>query len=422
MSEYVQAVRVLTRLLTEHRHLDECLGTDSSPLVQQISYGACRYFFLYSELMDRLLDKPLPEKHTDLKLLIITGLYSIDHLHRPAHASVNQVVEAAIKLKKPWAKGMVNAVMRRYGREGAGPGQPVSEQASLNHPVWLIEQLRQDWPTRPEIFRANNQQAPMTLRVNAARISRQDYMAQLAGEGIDAHEGRLCASAVTLEASLPVHEIPGFDEGMVSIQDEAPQLAAGLLNLFSGARILDACAAPGGKTCHILETADNVSLTALDRDAKRVGYIQENLDRLSLTAKIVCSSLETFETELPYDRILLDVPCSATGIIRRHPDIKLLRTGEDVDKLAGIQRGLLDKAFDLLGPGGELLYSTCSILRCENDQVIADFLERTPGARVNALAPLSSPSALQTPHGLQLLPTMSAHDGFYYASISRDAA
>ena len=229
---------------------------------------------------------------------------------------------------------------------------------------------------------------------------------------------------MVLAKAMPVESLPGFKEGEVSVQDEAPQLTPGLMNLQPGLSVIDACAAPGGKTCHLLESEPGIKLTSIDRDRKRIHLITENLDRLSLQANVVTQSFEQYVTDDKFDRILVDAPCSATGIIRRHPDIKLLRSKSDVDQLASIQRGLLDKAFDLLAIGGELLYSTCSILRQENDKVIADFVKGDPSKQP---LPLSHPGCregatlIATEYGLQFLPTAQEHDGFYYAGIRKVA-
>lgn len=426
MSEYADAIKALTRVIRDARHLDEAL-VGCSPLVQQICYGALRHYYYYERVVDLLLDKPLPAKHIDVSLLLITGLYSIDHLNRPAHASVNHVVDTAPKIKKPWAKGLINAVLRRYQREKDGLQAQImdSEEARTNHPGWLSELLLENWPEHPEILTNNQQQAPMTLRVNTAATTLTDYQEALSNEQISSRTSAYAESALVLNDAVPVTSLPGFQEGHVSVQDEAPQLAPGFMHLEPGMAVLDACAAPGGKTCHILESTPGIRLTAVDRDQKRTGLISDNLDRLKLSANVVTESLEAFSSEEPFDRILLDVPCSATGIIRRHPDIKLLRSPMDIDKLSAVQGVLIDKAFELLRTGGELLYSTCSILRQENDQVITDFLDRQPGA---TSVRLSHPMAdqpnhllISTKHGLQFLPSADSHDGFYYAALRKEA-
>ena len=425
MSEYLEVAKSLARMLEEDRHLGDCLE-NTSPIGQQICYGVTRHWFYYDRVIEALLDKPLPEKHLDLWLILMAGLYSMDHLRCPQHASVNHAVESVIKLGKPWAKGLVNAVLRRYGRETETLKQQMmhSDEARLNHPQWLIDLIKADWPDHPEIFDNNNNQPPMTLRVNTSKITRQQYLAKLSDENVEARAGAFAQSAVVLAKAMPVESLPGFKEGEVSVQDEAPQLTPGLMNLQPGLSVIDACAAPGGKTCHLLESEPGIKLTSIDRDRKRIHLITENLDRLSLQANVVTQSFEQYVTDDKFDRILVDAPCSATGIIRRHPDIKLLRSKSDVDQLVSIQRGLLDKAFDLLAIGGELLYSTCSILRQENDKVIADFVKEDPSKQP---LPLSHPGCregatlIATKYGLQFLPTAQAHDGFYYAGIRKVA-
>ena len=425
MSEYLEVVNSLSRMLAEDRHLGDCLE-NTSPIAQQICYGVTRNWFYYDGVIEVLLDKPLPEKHLDLWLIVMAGLYSMDHLNRPQHASVNHAVESVIKLGKPWAKGVVNAVLRRYGRETDTVKQLVmkTEEARLNHPQWLIELITADWPNYPEIFENNNNQPPMTLRVNTSKITREQYLYKLANQNIEARAGAFAQSAVILGKAMPVEALPGFRDGEVSVQDEAPQLVPELMNLEPGLSVIDACAAPGGKTCHLLESEPRIKLTSIDRDRKRIHLITENLERLSLQANVVTQSFEQYISETEFDRILVDAPCSATGIIRRHPDIKLLRTKSDVDKLSSIQRGLLDKAFDLLTTGGELLYSTCSILCQENDRVIADFIE---GDATKQLIRLNHPGCIKgatliaTEYGLQFLPTAQEHDGFYYAGIRKVA-
>ena len=421
MNEYVEASRVLRKMLEEERHLDECFGPASSPLSQQICYGAVRQYFLLDALVDSLLKKPLPPKHHDLKLLLFAALYSMEHLKRPAHASVNAAVNACGALNKGWAKGLVNGVLRSYGREGQALTRTVTDksvEARLNHPLWLIDQIRHDWPEHPGIFDNNNRQAPMTLRVNLARTKMAPYRRRLTEAGIEHYRGDLSEAAVTLAHALPVTNLPGFAAGLVSVQDEASQLAPTFMNLQDSMQVLDACSAPGGKTCHLLEYRGSIRLTAVDRDSKRIGRVEENLNRLSLSANVICAELENLPCNTRFDRILLDVPCSATGIIRRHPDIKLLRKKSDIDKLSSAQRLLLNKAFGLLKTGGELLYSTCSILLAENDDVIADFLRKHGNAQT---IPLKPPGATSVPthFGLQLLPTAAAHDGFYYASLKK---
>ena len=423
MNEYVKAARIVRSVLLDARHLDDLIDADTSPLAQQICYGVCRNYYFLTAVLDELLDKPLATKHQDLNALLLAAIYSVDHLKRPAHASVNAAVNAAAGLKKSWAKGLINGVLRRYLRERetlANKFTNDNHELQFNHPEWLIDELKAAWPDHwQSIVSANQQQAPMTLRINRRLHARDEYIAQLVSADLIAVAGALSNDAVILNSAVAVTRLPGFAKGSVSVQDEAAQLAAGLLNLEPGQRVLDACAAPGGKTCHILELAD-VDLLAVDRDRKRIGRIEENLKRLSFNAEIRALALEDLNEAAEFDRILLDAPCSATGIIRRHPDIKLLRLKSDIAKLAVIQRALLQKAFDLLKPGGELVYATCSVLPTENELLVSAFLESNARAsslpiRLSAI----SDAIISTRNGVQLLPTQADHDGFYYARIGK---
>ena len=313
------------------------------------------------------------------------------------------------KDQEPW----IDAAMKR------GDWHQTKEILQMG-PDWLIDELKAAWPDEwRSIVSANQQQAPMTLRINRRLHARDEYIAQLVSADLIAVAGALSNDAVILNSAVAVNRLPGFAAGSVSVQDEAAQLAAGLLNLETGQRVLDACAAPGGKTCHILELAD-VDLLAVDRDRKRIGRIEENLKRLSFNAEIRALALEDLNDAAEFDRILLDAPCSATGIIRRHPDIKLLRLKSDIAKLAVIQRALLQKAFDLLKPGGELVYATCSVLPTENELLVSAFLESN--ARASSLPirlSATSDAIISTRNGVQLLPTQAGHDGFYYARIGK---
>ena len=454
MREYLQAVKSLMmvegKVEGKRKHLNDAVGDNA--FATQIAYGVVRHYFSLSASLNQLLSKPLPGKHADLRLLLLAGLYSVQHLKRPAHASVNAAVDAAASLNKPWAKGLVNGILREFLRN---PPSITGIEAELDHPAWLIEEIQSAWPNRPEIFANNNLHAPLTLRVNLGKISRDNYLDRLKSEGIDAWAGRLADTAVTLAEPLPAWDIPGFAEGLASVQDEAPQLAAGLLDVKPGMRVLDACAAPGGKTCHLLEAEPQIKLTALDPDAGRMQKLEENLRRLELNCNRKIASLLDVSPDargaepnakqstglVGFDRILLDSPCSATGIIRRHPDIKLMRSRADVDKLCKLQCELLDRAFTLLAPGGELLYSTCSILPQENDQVVLSLFQKKEVAKKGCIEghseknasknmereaeilpiplPSATASAVQTQAGLQLFPDAQSHDGFYYSRIRK---
>ena len=372
------------------------------------------------------MTKPLADKHLDVRLLLLAGLYSVAELHRPAHASVNAAVSAAAALGKPWAKGLVNGVLRNALRGGEALAN-YSIEGQRNHPKWLIDLFQSAWPDY-DLCAANNERAPMVLRVNRLKTTREAALTMLRQAGLEASGGSLSADAVVLAKPVAVKDLPGFAEGLFSVQDEAGQLAAGLLNLAPGQRVLDACAAPGGKACHLLETCPDILLTAMDKDARRLSLVQENLDRLGLSCTTRCAALaedgQALEGEQKqeqeaagFDRILLDAPCSATGVIRRHPDIKLLRQRADIDKLSATQNKLLAKAFDMLNPGGELVYATCSVLPCENDEVVKGLLGKDSSAHP---LPINSdhPACFATEAGMQLLPGGSV-DGFFYARLGK---
>ena len=305
MTEYLTSVTALQRMLGDRCHLDDCLS-GASPLSQQIAYGVTRHYFSLSAMLDELLDKPVARKNNDLRLLLLCGLYSVDHLNRPAHASVNFAVETATRLNKPWAKGLINGVLRRYIRRQDVLRTQISvrnAEAQLNHPSWLISLINETWG-RPEIFQANQAKPPLTLRLNLRKTLREEYLQILKAADISARRGYLTETSIILDQPLRVIDIPGFNDGLVSVQDEGAQLAATLLDLKPGAAVLDACAAPGGKTGHLLEHAD-IRVTAVDWDQKRINQVNDNLVRLGLNADVLCLDVEKWHTTSRFDCILL---------------------------------------------------------------------------------------------------------------------
>lgn len=418
MQEYVSAVKILLKV-ADGRSLDVAISTHDSPLSRQIAYGVLRNYYSLSACLEQLVTKPLAAKHQDIELLVLTGIYSIDALNRPPHASVNFAVEAAIGLKKPWAKKLINGVLRNYQRRKTALVSEMStdREAMTNHPQWLVSRIENAYPDHADlIMDANQVEPPMTLRVNFRQTSRDEYLATLAQAGIEASPGQLATTSIYLKTPRSVDKLPGFADGLASVQDEASQMIPELLNVQSGQKVLDACAAPGGKTCAILEQEDGVLLTALDIGMKRTAVIRENLKRLKLDCVVTTEDLLRHEPEELYDRILLDVPCSATGIIRRHPDIKLLRLDTDIDKLSTTQEELLAKAWSLLCMNGELLYSTCSVLPDENQDIIARFVATNADAK---LLPIRCDSGIASQEGLQLLPTNGGSDGFFFSRIQK---
>ena len=393
---------------------------------QDLAFGTARWQPRLSALAAKLLQKPFKAADADVEALLLVGLYQLLYSRVPAHAAIGETVGCADKLKKPWAKALLNAVLRRAQRESEAllaelEHDPVVRTA---HPRWLQKSLKAFWPQQWEaICAANNAHPPMILRVNRRHNSRDAYLTLLADAGINASACVYSQDGIVLETAGDVRSLPGFAEGWISVQDEAAQLAADLLDLAPGQRVLDACCAPGGKTCHILEAEPALAgVVAVDLEAKRLVRVRENLERLGLSAELIAADgrdTATWWDGKPFQRILLDAPCSATGVIRRHPDIKLTRQPDDIAALATLQGELLDAMWPTLEVGGILLYATCSTLPTENTEVIEAFLARTPGARELDIA---GQFGIKQPHGRQLLAQEGGHDGFYYAKLIKIAA
>jgi 16S rRNA (cytosine967-C5)-methyltransferase len=345
------------------------------------------------------------------------------------YAAVSETVAAAEHLKKPWAKNLINACLRSYLRDKDMALETVDRDpvSRYSHPAWLLAALKKTWPDHwRAIVDADNKNPPMSLRVNLRKTSRELYLDELTRHGITAEPAKLTDCGLTLGQPLPVAMLPGFAEGLVSVQDIAAQWAAILLDVQPGARVLDACAAPGGKTGHLLERYGDIDeLVAVDKDPNRTALIDANLQRLGLTATLV-----TGDATVPqqwwdgsrFDRILVDAPCSATGVIRRHPDIKVHRTAADISAQAQRQAVILDRSWPLLETGGKLLYATCSVMAEENERQIESFLARHPEA---IAVPLAASAAAQPqfgiprPVGRQILPGDGGMDGFYYALLQK---
>ena len=390
------------------------------PLLAQLCYGSLRLAPRLKALLERLLEKPLRDRDQDIQALLMLGLYQLCDSRIPDHAAVSATVEATRELGKPWARGLVNAVLRRYRRDGDMLENALEPAPAAAHPIWLYESLKDAWPDYlPLLLAVNNSQPPMTLRVNLGRGSRQDWMQQLAAADIGARAGTLTDEAVYLTQAVGVEQLPGFAEGAASVQDEAAQLAARLLAPEPGDHVLDACAAPGGKTCHLLEAEPDLgSVTAMDIDAARLHSVRDNLDRLGLHASLIPGNATEAAVTLAgkrFDRILVDAPCSATGVIRRHPDIKLLRRAGDIPGFAARQQDILNGVWPCLRAGGQLLYVTCSVLPMENEAVIATFLAQSDNAREIPLHGIGSACL----HGVQVMPQQNGPDGLYFALLEK---
>jgi len=426
------AVKVLQQVVGEGQSLSAQLAynlprvaAEERGLVQEICYGVLRWLPQLDAILEKLLTKSIKRKDMDVEMLLLVGIYQLQHLNLPDYAAISETVEVAHKLRKQWAKGLVNGVLRNFQRDGEKiitgiDAYSESDESKYLHPQWLIGKIKKSWPDSWEqILDANNQRPPMTLRVNLAQTSREEFCRELDGAGIEHQIAQFSRSGVTLAKPMPVDQIPGFIDGFASVQDGAAQLAAQLLAPESGDRILDACAAPGGKTAHILESVSECELTALDQDPLRLERVEENLERLGLRAQVIAGDAakpdEWWDGEA-YDRILLDAPCSATGVIRRHPDIKVLRHPDDIDTLVVLQRQILDAMWGLLKPGGTLLYATCSILPQENSRQIDSFIERTTDVEV---VPIDGEWGTASGAGRQILPGEDGMDGFFYAMLRK---
>lgn len=410
----------------------QCPSSDKG-LLQDLCYGVCRWYPKLNSILNRLLTKPLKSKDHDILALLLLGIYQLDYLNTPDHAAISTAVNGSKALKKPWATKLINGVLRNYQRQKSSLTETLKDSPAHRtaHPNWLRKAIEGHWPdASAQIFAANNHHPPLTLRLNTVQRERENYIAELASKGLEAVATRYSPCGVTLLKPTDVTSLPGFKDGYVSVQDEAAQLCAALMQLLPGQRVLDACSAPGGKTCHLLEHADTLAaplseLVALDLEQRRLDRVQENLTRIQPILKwqtpiqllqADAGQLDDWWDGVPFDRILLDAPCSATGVIRRNPDIKLLRKVSDIAKLAMLQQHLLQQLWLTLKPDGVLVYATCSTLPEENSDVIKRFLASEDSAQA---LPMEVPWGLAQPAGRQLLATREAHDGFYYACLRK---
>jgi len=405
---------------------EDRVSPNDRSLLRMLCYGTLRQHWVLQEWIDQLVAKPLCKRDRVINALLAVGLYQIVEMRIPDHAVVSQTVEAARRLRRPKLAGLVNACLRRFVREDLSSKEPLSEESKWNHPGWLINRVRTDWPDDWQaILSANAERAPMWLRVNASRSSADQYRQRLQAQGLKADLIDAVPDAVRLDEPQTVDKLPGFEAGDASVQDAAAQIAARWLLKGVGGRVLDACAAPGGKSGHLLEIGgDALSLTCVDSDESRSLRIAENLLRINRNATIIAadaSNPEEWWDNEPFDAILLDAPCSATGVIRRHPDIKLLRRESDLTSLAALQRKLLAALWPTLAPGGTLLYVTCSVLAAENEAVTAQFLADRSDAIENDVLPNNNIRDLMRRKacGYQILPGSAGMDGFYYAALQK---
>lgn len=426
------AAKVLNQVVEQGLSLSQALPAaqqDLSPkdkaLLQVFCYGVLRTLPRLDFFCRSLMKKPLKGKQRAMHFLILVGFYQLLYTRIPSHAAVGETVNGAKALKKPALKGMVNGVLRSFLREQESLIEQADQQDTLRycHPSWLVKRLQNAYGSElaAKIMDENNQQAPMWLRVNARHHEREQYQALLNAAELNSFVAQDAenSNALRLEKATDVYKLPGFEQGWVSVQDGAAQLAAHYLGAQPGELILDACSAPGGKTVHTLELQPEIKqMVAVDADDKRLLRVQENLDRLQLSATVIhgdASKPDSWWKGEQFDRILCDAPCSATGVIRRHPDIRWLRRDSDIAELVALQKSILNALWEKLKPGGILLYATCSILPDENDLQIKSFLENTADASLIAL----SEQYDSTEYGRQLLPNEAGMDGFYYAKLQK---
>ena len=408
---------------------DKVLVKDKG-LLQEICYGVLRYLPELEHDVRGLMQKPLTGKQRVFHFLLLVGVYQIKYMRIPDHAAVSETVAATGALKNRHMKALVNGVLRNYVRASeaaiaTNPQDSLSNSAlpvpiQYNHPSWFIKQVQQGYPKQwQQILNANQQKPPMWLRANQQHHTSTSYQKLLVDAGISINSIEPLSQAIELTRPTDVSKLPGFEQGWISVQDGAAQQAARLLDCKTGDNVLDCCAAPGGKTCHILEqTPDIASMTAIDIEASRLVRVEENLTRLGLKAKVIAAdaaNAKTWWQGQQFDRILLDVPCSGTGVIRRHPDIKWLRKASDIDALVILQQQILKETWSLLKPGGTLLYATCSVLPQENSKQVENFIKNNTDAK---LLPIDySKNTDEETIGWQLLPGEKNMDGFYYAKL-----
>ncbi|MDM8559451.1 16S rRNA (cytosine(967)-C(5))-methyltransferase RsmB [Candidatus Parabeggiatoa sp. HSG14] len=440
------ATQILTQVIWHKHSLSDCLDTylpdlndaRERALAQNLCYGVLRWLRRLQALLQCLLKQPLKDKDSDIQALLLIGLYQLIYLRIPPYATA-ATVNVTRTLKKTWATGLVNGVLRNFQRKSDILLAKVDTDISvkLAHPIWLLKRLKKDWPTQWEaVAQANNSHPPLTLRVNNRCLSRDAYLEHLREVGIAATPTPYVDSGITLDVPMDVQNLPGFTPvksaevsdlkinqasqgGWVSVQDGSAQLAAQLLDVQAGTRVLDACAAPGGKTAHLLEHYEIDTLLALDNKSDRIPLLENTLSRLHLKAQVHCadaSQPDTWWDGQLFDRILLDVPCSGSGIIRRHPDIKYLRKPKDIVALTIQQARLIEKVWPLLKPGGKLLYVTCSVFAEENYLQIQKFLSQVTDALETVLL---ADWGHALPIGRQILPGENNLDGFYYACLSK---
>ncbi|PHS20596.1 MAG: 16S rRNA (cytosine(967)-C(5))-methyltransferase [Kangiella sp.] len=399
---------------------------------KHILFGSLRYFHQIKAILEQLLDKPLKQKDTDIFCILISGIYQLKYLSVPDHAAISESVDLAKSVNKKWASGLINAVLRGYQRKNKEIGERLSKADTFlySHPNWIINQLKMDWPNNyKKILTANNERAPMAIRINTNLTNKLSYQKLLEEQGINSQQHSIAKDALILDQPCDVYSLPGFTQGQSTVQDVAPQLVVELLDLKPGFKVLDGCAAPGGKTTHILQREPNTLLTSVEKSASRLERVTEVLSRFNMldnSYKVKLLNVDFLDYQdwwngEFFDRILIDVPCSASGVIRRNPDIKIHRKKTDMESLVKIQREILNSAWQMLKPGGKLVYATCSVFKVENEDQINQFFENNRAKLLDM--PLEAHQELKdksvTDFGYQIFPGQMQMDGFYFCGLEK---
>ncbi|WP_449549530.1 16S rRNA (cytosine(967)-C(5))-methyltransferase RsmB [Lelliottia amnigena] len=398
--------------------LQQKVSDKDKALLQELCFGVLRTLPQQEWLISKLMSRPMTGKQRTIHYLIMVGFYQLLHTRIPPHAALAETVEGAVVIKRPQLKGLINGVLRQFQRQQE---ELLAEFADSDqrflHPEWLLKRLQKAYPSQWQaIVEANNQRPPMWLRVNRNHHTRDEWLALLETAEMNGFTHDAYPDAIRLASPAPVQSLPGFEQGWVTVQDASAQGCMTYLEPQNGDRILDLCAAPGGKTTHILEVAPKASVMAVDIDEQRLSRVYDNLKRLGMKAEVKQGDGRTpaqWCGDEQFDRILVDAPCSATGVIRRHPDIKWLRRDRDINELAQLQSEILDAVWPHLKPGGTLVYATCSVLPEENSQQVAAFLKRTSNATLRTTGTPDKP-------GIQNLPRVEDGDGFFYAKLIKE--
>lgn len=403
----------------------EKLPRTQHPKYKEICFGSCRWYYRLEILLEQLSDKPIKKSEYRVRAIIIVGLYQLMSMRTPSHAVVNEAVDSARRLNKPWARSLINAVLREFTRSGDKMVRQLLKEDNFKHahPLWLIERLQAQFPDDWQaIVKANNSHPPLCLRVNLRKIKRDSYLQLLSDKNIPAKPATISPAGVYLLQGLPVNQIPGFRDGLVSVQDEAAQLAAYFLSPDKNKRGLDACAAPGGKAGHLLEMEPSTQLLVLDNKEERLEKVKSNFKRLQVYANMQvadAADVSSWWDGRRFDFILLDAPCSASGVIRRNPDIRLLLNPDQIESNSLLQKELLDTLWGCLTDGGQLLYATCSLFGEENNELIEHFAAKRGDCLTEALTLDSAVPHKKHSSGIQLLPNSDGTDGFFYSLLKK---